>query len=174
MNPRKSHPKGREIVEESNLLRRKHMLWNVSTQERGGSLRVRRRNKQYSPRPCKVNNKRQTQPYQQHRGTMRGTMRTPRRQRPAIALLLLAAAAGAGSMAAAADTSAVTSTLSLKKKLVRRLMPDATRCAPPDCRSGQLTRAYPRLPGTRTPPARRSHEADHRQLCRVHVRGQQL
>ena len=26
-NPRKSHPKGREIVEKSNLLRRKHTLW---------------------------------------------------------------------------------------------------------------------------------------------------
>jgi|SouAtlMetagenome_1021521.scaffolds.fasta_scaffold78959_1 hypothetical protein len=34
MESRKSHPKGREIVEKSNLLKRKPMLWTVSTQEK--------------------------------------------------------------------------------------------------------------------------------------------
>src|SRR6056300_319665 len=77
-NPRKSHPKGREIVEESNLLRRKHTLWNVSTQERGGSLRVRRRNKQYSPRPCpdQVTSTRNGRPNRTNQEVVLNTLRT--------------------------------------------------------------------------------------------------
>jgi len=35
MNPRKSHPKGREIVEKSNLLRRKHTLWMSAPRNAG-------------------------------------------------------------------------------------------------------------------------------------------